>query len=268
MLRNDNPFTLIAGPCVIESLDHCMKMAKAIKEITDKLNIPLIFKSSYDKANRTSLNAFRGVGIDRGCNILHSIKEEINSPEDENPMLVITDVHSVEELKHYGLENSINMLQIPAFLCRQTDLIIAASKTFKTVMVKKGQFLAPGAMKHVVEKFKSTGNNNIILCERGSTFGHGDLVVDYRGIVTMKEFAPVVFDATHSVQQAAGSFTSGNREMVPYLAKAAIAVGVAGIFMEVHDDPDNAPSDGANMVRLDKLEEILIELKAIDEVVK
>ena len=264
-MDNDLPFVFIGGPCVIESEAHAFTMAYDIKAICDKLDIPFIFKSSFDKANRTSIDAYRGPGCAPGCRVLSSIKKRIGVP-------VLTDIHTVEQAYIAANFHHVDVIQIPAMLCRQTDLLIAASRAKAPVMVKKMQSLAPGAMKHVVEKLQASDTEydktDVILCERGSTFGHGDLVVDYRGIVVMKEFAPVVFDATHSVQQAGDGFTSGNRAMVPHLAKAAVAVGVAGIFMECHNDPDNAPSDGANMVKIEDLEGILTQLKAFDVVAK
>ncbi len=259
-IDNDRPFTLIAGPCVIEDIDHTLFMVDAIQQITQKLDIPFIYKSSFDKANRTSIDSNRGPGIVDGMAILSVIADL--------DVTVLTDVHTPD---HCVIAESagISVLQIPAFLCRQTDLLIAAGETGLPINVKKGQFLDPNDMKYVVDKIKSTGNNNVMLCERGTTFGYNKLVNDFTALPIMKEFGPVVFDATHSVQQPGnGGITGGNRLMVPTLARAAAALGVAAIFMEVHEDPECAPSDGANMVRLDKLEEILIELKAIDNVVK
>ena len=250
-------FKLIAGPCVIESEENVMLVAKKIKEITDELDIPFVFKSSFDKANRTSINSFRGPGLEEGLRILNKVKTELN-------LNVTTDIH--EPYQAEEVAKVVDIIQIPAFLCRQTDLLVAAAKTGKTVNVKKAQFLAPWDMKNVVGKIEESGNRDIMLCERGTSFGYNNLVVDMTGLVEMKKFGyPVVFDATHSVQKPGGkgNCTGGNREYVEYLAKAAIAVGADAIFMEVHPDPDNALSDGPNMVKLDELEEILVKLKKV-----
>lgn len=254
-------FKLIAGPCVIESEENVMLVAKKIKEITDKLDIPFVFKSSFDKANRTSINSFRGPGLEEGLRILNKVKTELN-------LKVTTDIHEPYQAKEVA--KVVDIIQIPAFLCRQTDLLVAAAKTGKTVNVKKAQFLAPWDMKNVVGKLEESGNRDIMLCERGTSFGYNNLVVDMTGLVEMKKFGyPVVFDATHSVQKPGGkgNCTGGNREYVQYLAKAAIAVGADAIFMEVHPDPDNALSDGPNMVKLDELEEILVKLKKVYQAV-
>ena len=254
-------FKLIAGPCVIESEENVMLVAKKIKEITDKLDIPFVFKSSFDKANRTSINSFRGPGLEEGLRILNKVKRELN-------LKVTTDIHEPYQAKEVA--KVVDIIQIPAFLCRQTDLLVAAAKTGKTVNVKKAQFLAPWDMKNVVGKLEESGNRDIMLCERGTSFGYNNLVVDMTGLVEMKKFGyPVVFDATHSVQKPGGkgNCTGGNREYVEYLAKAAIAVGADAIFMEVHPDPDNALSDGPNMVKLDELEEILVKLKKVYQAV-
>lgn len=254
-------FKLIAGPCVIESEENVMLVAKKIKEITDKLDIPFVFKSSFDKANRTSINSFRGPGLEEGLRILNKVKTELN-------LKVTTDIH--EPYQAEEVAKVVDIIQIPAFLCRQTDLLVAAAKTGKTVNVKKAQFLAPWDMKNVVGKIEESGNTDIMLCERGTSFGYNNLVVDMTGLVEMKKFGyPVVFDATHSVQKPGGkgNCTGGNREYVEYLAKAAIAVGADAIFMEVHPDPDNALSDGPNMVKLDELEEILVKLKKVYQAV-
>lgn len=254
-------FKLIAGPCVIESEENVMLVAKKIKEITDKLDIPFVFKSSFDKANRTSINSFRGPGLEEGLRILNKVKTELN-------LKVTTDIH--EPYQAEEVAKVVDIIQIPAFLCRQTDLLVAAAKTGKTVNVKKAQFLAPWDMKNVVGKIEESGNREIMLCERGTSFGYNNLVVDMTGLVEMKKFGyPVVFDATHSVQKPGGkgNCTGGNREYVEYLAKAAIAVGADAIFMEVHPDPDNALSDGPNMVKLDELEEILVKLKKVYQAV-
>lgn len=254
-------FKLIAGPCVIESEENVMLVAKKIKEITDKLDIPFVFKSSFDKANRTSINSFRGPGLEEGLRILNKVKTELN-------LNVTTDIH--EPYQAEEVAKVVDIIQIPAFLCRQTDLLVAAAKTGKTVNVKKAQFLAPWDMKNVVGKLEESGNTDIMLCERGTSFGYNNLVVDMTGLVEMKKFGyPVVFDATHSVQKPGGkgNCTGGNREYVEYLAKAAISVGADAIFMEVHPDPDNALSDGPNMVKLDELEEILVKLKKVYQAV-
>lgn len=254
-------FKLIAGPCVIESEENVMLVAKKIKEITDKLDIPFVFKSSFDKANRTSINSFRGPGLEEGLRILNKVKTELN-------LKVTTDIH--EPYQAEEVAKVVDIIQIPAFLCRQTDLLVAAAKTGKTVNVKKAQFLAPWDMKNVVGKLEESGNTDIMLCERGTSFGYNNLVVDMTGLVEMKKFGyPVVFDATHSVQKPGGkgNCTGGNREYVEYLAKAAISVGADAIFMEVHPDPDNALSDGPNMVKLDELEEILVKLKKVYQAV-
>lgn len=261
---NTQDFFIIAGPCQIESQEHAEYIAGAIKEITDGLGIPFIYKSSYDKANRTSLTGKRGIGIDDGVVVLNYIKEKLKVP-------VLTDIHEKEHIAPCK-DAGIDVLQIPAFLCRQTDLLLAAGESGLTINVKKGQFLAPWDMAKVAEKIASTGNRNILLTERGTTFGYNNLVVDMRSLPTMAETGyPVVFDATHSVQQPGGlgNSTGGDRTMVPYLARAAVATGsVSGVFLEVHEDPDRAPSDGPNMVRLDTLKDILEELKEIYGTVK
>ena len=261
---NENKFFLIAGPCQIESDDHAQMLAGSIKEICDGLDIDLIFKSSFDKANRSSVNTKRGLGIDKGLQILNGVKHKFGVP-------ILTDIHETYQANEVAAAG-VDVLQIPAFLCRQTDLLLAAGKTGCAVNVKKGQFLAPYDMKNVAAKISSTGNERIMLCERGYTHGYNNLVVDMRSLPIMASTGyPVVFDATHSVQQPGGMGTvsGGDREMVPYLARAAVATGcVAGVFMEVHEDPDSAPSDGPNMVRLDKLKDILEDLVAIDAIVK
>ncbi len=261
---NDNKIFLIAGPWQIESQTHAEFLAGSIKEICDSLDIDLIYKSSFDKANRSSINTKRGIGIDEGLKILNSIKHEFGVP-------VLTDIHESYQAELCATAG-IDVLQIPAFLCRQTDLLLAAGRTGCAVNVKKGQFLAPHDMKNVAAKIASTGNERIMLCERGYTHGYNNLVVDMRSLPIMASSNyPVVFDATHSVQNPGGmgEKSGGDREMVPYLARAAVATGcVAGVFMETHEDPDNAPSDGPNMVRLDKLKNILEELVTIDGYVK
>lgn len=262
-IANDKPFMLIAGPCVLESRQHAYDMCGKIREITKKLSIPMIYKSSFDKANRTSVAGVRfGVSFEEALRIFKDIKKDFGVP-------VLTDVHTAEQCA--DVADSVDVLQIPAFLCRQTDLLLAAGKTGKAVNVKKGQFLAPWDMKNVAAKIASTGNENIMLCERGASFGYNTLVSDMRSLPIMASTGyPVIFDATHSVQQPGGQGTSsgGDRTMVPVLARAAVAVGVAGVFMETHQDPDNAPSDGPNMVKLQDLEGVLSTMKALDEVVK
>lgn len=259
---NRLPFVLIAGPCQMESRDHAMMMAESLKKMTDKLGIPFIYKTSYDKANRTSLKGRRGLGLEKALPVFEEVKKTFGCP-------VLTDVHS--EAQCAEAAQVVDILQIPAFLCRQTDLLIAAAKTGRVVNVKKGQFLAPWDMKNVAEKVSESGNNNILLTERGASFGYNTLVTDMRSFPIMAQTGyPVIFDATHSVQQPGGQGGSsgGQREFVPTLARAAIAVGVAGVFMETHQDPDNAPSDGPCMVRLQEMEGLLGVLKRFDEVVK
>ncbi|MBI3820111.1 MAG: 3-deoxy-8-phosphooctulonate synthase [Planctomycetes bacterium] len=251
------PFFLIAGPCAIESRAHAMECAQEIVEIAAKRKIPIIYKSSYDKANRTSGKSFRGVGLKNGLAILAEVREKYQIP-------ILTDVHLPEEAAEAG--KTVDVLQIPAFLCRQTDLLTACALTGKCVNIKKGQFLSPAEMKGAVEKVKSSGNVNILLTERGTFFGYGRLVVDFAGLPDLAAHGqPVVFDATHSVQRpgSLGDRTGGDRERVPFLARAAVAAGFHGLFMETHPDPDHAPSDGPNMVRLDALGALLDECVAI-----
>lgn len=261
---NENKFFLIAGPCQIESEDHAQMLAGSIKEICDRLDIDLIYKSSFDKANRSSIETKRGVGIDRGLQILNGVKHKLGVP-------ILTDIHETYQAAEVAAAG-VDVLQIPAFLCRQTDLLLAAGRTGAVINVKKGQFLAPHDMKNVAAKIASTGNERIMLCERGYTHGYNNLVVDMRSLPIMAGTGyPVVFDATHSVQQPGGmgERSGGDRQMVAYLARAAIATGcLASVFMEVHEDPDSAPSDGPNMVRLDKLKSILETLVEIDGIVK
>ena len=248
---SEKRLSLIAGPCVIESEEMVMDIAKRVKEICDRLGIDYCFKASFDKANRTSITSYRGPGIEDGLRILNKVKETYG-------LKVLTDIH--EPWQAEKVAKVVDILQIPAFLCRQTDLLIAAASTGKTVNVKKGQFLSPFDLKPLIAKIESTGNRNIMVCERGTSFGYNNLVVDMTGLVEMQKFGyPVVFDATHSVQKPGGNGTSsgGNREYVEYLAKAAVAVGVDTLFMEVHPNPENALSDGPNMVPLDELESIL-----------
>lgn len=255
-------FQLIAGPCVIESEEMVLSIAEQMKSITDDLKIPYTFKASYDKANRTSINSFRGPGVEEGLRILQKVKDRYNLP-------VCTDIH--ESWQAEMAAQVADILQIPAFLCRQTDLLVAAAKTGKCVNIKKAQFLAPWDMKNCLEKVRQTGNENVMLCERGSSFGYNTLVVDMTGLRVMKEFGvPVIFDATHSVQKPGGNGTStgGNRQYVEYLAKAAISVGVDGLFMETHPDPDHAMSDGPNMVPLSEMKELLSKLIRVYEAVQ
>jgi 2-dehydro-3-deoxyphosphooctonate aldolase (KDO 8-P synthase) len=263
-IGNNLPFVLIAGPCQIESQDHAEATCARLIAITSLLGIPLIYKSSFDKANRSSITTKRGIGIQEGLQILNAIKHQFGVP-------VLTDIHESWQAKECA-EAGIDILQIPAFLCRQTDLLLAAGETGCAINVKKGQFLAPHDMKNVAAKIASTGNERIMLCERGYTHGYNNLVVDMRSLPIMASTGyPVVFDATHSVQQPGGmgERSGGDRTMVPYLARAAIATGcVSTLFMECHEDPDNAPSDGPNMIKLDDLSDILKDLVAIDGIVK
>ncbi len=260
--NNQKSFVLISGPCQIESRDHAMGIAQRLADLADTLNIPFIFKASYDKANRTSVAGARGIGMEKGLEILAEIKQKLGCP-------VLTDVHTSEQCEIAA--KHVDVLQVPAFLSRQTDMLLAAGKTGKPIHVKKGQFLAPWDMANVAKKIASTGNENILLCERGTSFGYNTLVNDMRALPIMAQTGyPVVYDATHSVQQPAGKgdSTGGDRTMVPYLSRAAIAVGVAGIFIEAHEDPDNAPSDGPNMVPLDEMPHLLQSLKQIDNLIK
>lgn len=255
-------FRLIAGPCVIESEEMVLSIAGRMKEITDELGIPYTFKASFDKANRTSIQSFRGLGIEEGLRILQKVKDTFGLP-------VCTDIHEPWQAERAA--QVCDILQIPAFLCRQTDLLVAAAKTGKCVNIKKAQFLAPWDMKNCVEKVRQSGNDNVMLCERGTTFGYNTLIVDMTGLRVMKDMGvPVIFDATHSVQKPGGNGTStgGNRQYVEYLAKAAIAVGVDGLFMETHPDPDKARSDGPNMVPLGEMKELLKKLVRVYEAVQ
>jgi 2-dehydro-3-deoxyphosphooctonate aldolase (KDO 8-P synthase) len=259
---NALPMSFICGPCAMESRDHAMETAQWLKETYGKLGANLIYKSSYDKANRSSLTGARGFGLDNAMAVFQEIKDKLGLP-------VLTDVHTEEACREVG--KVVDVLQIPAFLCRQTDLLIAAAQTGKVVNVKKGQFLAPWDMKHVIAKVTGSGNPNVMITERGASFGYNTLVTDFRGLPAMAEFgAPIVFDATHSVQQPGGRGDSsgGDRTMVKYLARAAAAVGVAAIFMESHPDPDKAPSDGPNMVPFAELEDVLMGIMAHDRVTK
>ncbi|MCB1651389.1 MAG: 3-deoxy-8-phosphooctulonate synthase [Alphaproteobacteria bacterium] len=261
-IANDKPFTLIAGPCQMESRDHAFEMCGALVELTARLGIPFIYKSSFDKANRTSLHGQRGIGLEKALPVFDDLKKEFG-------VSMLTDVHTEEQCA--AVADVIDVLQIPAFLCRQTDLLIAAANTGRVVNVKKGQFLAPWDMKNVAAKIAESGNDNIMLTERGASFGYNTLVSDMRSLPIMAQTGyPVIFDATHSVQQPGGQGTSsgGDRTMVPVLARAAIAVGVAGVFMETHQDPDNAPSDGPNMVKLSDLPNVLETLQRFDKIAK
>lgn len=261
-ISNENPFTLIAGPCQLESKDHAFEMCGALKQLSLRLGIPFIYKTSYDKANRTSLSGKRGVGLDSGLAILAELKKEFGVP-------VLTDVHTQDQCRIAA--EVVDVLQIPAFLCRQTDLLVAAAKTGKIVNIKKGQFLAPWDMKNVANKVSESGNDNILLTERGASFGYNTLVSDMRSLPIMAQTGyPVIYDATHSVQQPGGlgGASGGDRTMVPVLARAAIAVGVAGVFIETHQDPDNAPSDGPNMVKLGELPGVLESLVKLDKIAK
>ena len=261
-ISNKNKICLIAGPCQLETEQHALDMASKIKEITTKYNIGFIYKTSFDKANRTSLKGKRGAGLENSLPVFDKIKKEINVP-------VLTDIHNEEQCSL--VSQHVDVLQIPAFLCRQTDLLIAAAKTNKIINVKKGQFLAPWDMVNVTKKISESGNENILVTERGASFGYNTLVSDMRSIPIMaKNGYPVVFDGTHSVQQPGGlgEKSGGQREFVEYLSRAAVAVGVAAIFLETHQDPDNAPSDGPNMVPLDKLDELINQIVEIDNLVK
>ena len=261
-IANHLPFVLVAGPCQIESRAHALEMAAAIQEMCAASGIPVIYKSSYDKANRTSLNRARGVGMAAGLDILAEVKARTGMP-------VLTDVHGPDQCAPAA--EVVDVLQIPAFLCRQTDLLLAAGETGAAINVKKGQFLAPWDMQHVAAKIASTGNERIILCERGASFGYNTLVSDMRSLPIMAETGyPVMFDATHSVQQPGGQggTSGGQREFAPVLARAALAVGVASVFIETHEDPDHAPSDGPNMIRLREMPALLARLKAFDTLAK
>ncbi|WP_370468275.1 3-deoxy-8-phosphooctulonate synthase [Parvularcula maris] len=262
-IGNHLPFMLFAGPCQMESRDHAMEMATGIKEITDRLGIGFVYKTSFDKANRTSLGSKRGMGLEGALPVFAEIRESLGVP-------VLTDIHEREQCA--PVAEVVDVLQIPAFLSRQTDLLVAAAETGRVVKVKKGQFLAPWDMKNVIAKVTGAGNPNVLITERGASFGYNTLVTDFRGFKTMAEEtgAPIIFDATHSVQQPGGQggTSGGDRQMVPTLSRAAVAAGVAGIFAETHQDPDNAPSDGPNMIPLRWLEAYLSELKEFDAVAK
>ena len=261
-ISNSNPFTLIAGPCQLENEKHALSVAANLKEITQKLNVGFIYKTSFDKANRTSLKGKRGVGLEKSLPVFDKIRKDLGVP-------VLTDIHNIDQCE--AVSKHVDVLQIPAFLCRQTDLLVAAAKTGKIINVKKGQFLAPWDMVNVTKKIEDSGNKNILVTERGASFGYNTLVSDMRSLPIMaKNGYPVVFDATHSVQQPGGmgDKSGGQREFVEYLARAAVAVGVAAVFMETHPDPDNAPSDGPNMVPLSKMSGLLKQLVEIDKLIK
>ena len=261
-ISNNKNICLIAGPCQLESEQHAMDMAGKIKEITTNINMGFIYKTSFDKANRTSLKGIRGAGLDKSLPVFDKIKKDLQVP-------ILTDIHSAEQCSI--VSSHVDVLQIPAFLCRQTDLLVAAAKTNKIINVKKGQFLAPWDMVNVTKKISESGNNNILVTERGASFGYNTLVSDMRSLPIMRKNGyPVIFDATHSVQQPGGlgDKSGGQREFVEYLARAAVAVGVAGVFLETHQDPDNAPSDGPNMIPLNKLENLLNQLSEIDNLIK
>jgi 2-dehydro-3-deoxyphosphooctonate aldolase (KDO 8-P synthase) len=261
-VANDRPFALIAGPCQIESRAHALEVANALRDLSVSVGVPVIYKSSFDKANRTSVSAARGIGMSEGLAVLADVREATGLP-------TLTDVHAPEQCAVAA--QAVDVLQIPAFLCRQTDLLLAAGETGKPINVKKGQFLAPWDMANVASKIASTGNHNILLCERGASFGYNTLVSDFRALPIMARSGyPVVFDATHSVQQPGGQGTSsgGQREFAPVLARAALAVGAAAVFIETHPDPDKAPSDGPNMIALRDMPALIARLKAFDELAK
>lgn len=261
-IGNGQPLALLAGPCVLEGLERCLLIGRTVREITGRLGMPYIFKASFDKANRSSFNGFRGPGLEKGLEMLKVIKEELHVP-------IVTDVHTEEQIG--PVSRVADVIQIPAFLCRQTDLLYAAAQSGCVVNVKKGQFMAPGDMRNVVDKLHEGGCSQILLTERGATFGYNNLVVDMRTFPIMRSFGyPVVFDGTHSVQLpgGAGTCSAGNREFVPNLVRAAVGAGVDALFMEVHDNPEEALCDGPNMVYLDKLEDLLKDAIAIHEVVR
>ncbi|WP_455474565.1 3-deoxy-8-phosphooctulonate synthase [Bartonella sp. B30(2025)] len=262
VFANEAPLSLIAGPCQMESRDHAFEMAGRIKTIADDVGIRFIYKSSYDKANRTSLNAARGIGLEKAIDIFSDLKKEFGCP-------VLTDVHTEEQC--IAVASTVDILQIPAFLCRQTDLLVAAAKTKCVINIKKGQFLAPWDMENVLKKVTQSGNPNVMLCERGTSFGYNRLISDMRSLPVLRSFgAPVIFDATHSVQEPGGygNSSGGQRQFVETLARAAVSVGVAGIFLETHQDPDNAPSDGPNMIKIDNLQRLLETLMEFDSLSK
>jgi len=263
-ISNNNNFILIAGPCVMESESHSLMMAEKIATICQKLNINFVFKSSFDKANRSSINSKRGLDIKQAETIFNKIKSTYNCP-------ILTDVHNESQCEFLSNSDSVDILQIPAFLCRQTDLLISAAKTNKIINVKKGQFLSPYEVPNIFKKIESAGNHNIMITERGTSFGYNNLINDFKSLDIMKSYLyPIIFDATHSVQEPGGmgEKSGGKREFVSTLAKAAVAVGVAGIFIETHNDPDNAPSDGPNMLQIENLESLISKLIELDTVSK
>ena len=261
-IGNDKPMTFLAGPCAMESREHALEVAGMLKEIAGRVGVNLIYKSSYDKANRTSIHSARGIGLEKAMEVFDEIRSTLGMP-------CVTDVHTAEQCAVVG--EHVDVLQIPAFLCRQTDLLVAAAKTGKVINVKKGQFLAPWDMKNVLNKVVEAGNGNVMACERGASFGYNTLVTDFRGLPIMKDFgSPVVFDATHSVQQPGGQggTSGGQREFVPHLARAAASIGVAAIFMETHPDPMSAPSDGPNMIPTGEFEALLEDIMKFDRLSK
>ncbi|MBT4921583.1 MAG: 3-deoxy-8-phosphooctulonate synthase [Rickettsiales bacterium] len=263
-ISNQDKFTFISGPCQLESRDHAMMMAENLVNITQKLGIPYIFKASYDKANRSSMSGKRGIGLEQSIPIFEEVKKTFNCP-------VLTDIHNEEQARIIGASPGVDIMQIPAFLCRQTDLLEAAAKTPKIINIKKGQFLAPWDMQNVANKVLHFGNKNVMLTERGATFGYNNLVTDLRSLKIMVDTGfPVIFDATHSVQQPGGlgGSSGGQREFIETLARGSIATGIAGIFAESHQDPDNAPSDGPCMLRLDTVEDFLTKIQKIDNLIK
>ena len=263
-ISNDSPFILIAGPCVIENENHSMMIAEELYKICNEVGIKLIFKSSFDKANRSSINSDRGIKLDDALKIFEKIKNDFNLP-------ILSDIHNEDQCNQLSQDSIIDILQIPAFLCRQTDLLLAAGRTKKIINVKKGQFLSPSDVKNIFVKIETTNNKNIMITERGTSFGYNTLVNDFKGLDIMKKYEyPIIFDATHSVQQPGGmgSRSGGQREHIPSLCKAAISIGVAGLFLETHNDPDNAPSDGPNMINIKDLKNLLIQLKQFDAIAK
>ena len=263
-ISNNSPFVLIAGPCVIENESHSLMIAERLHKICDDVGINLIFKSSFDKANRSSINSDRGIKLDEALKIFEKIKTNLNLP-------ILTDVHNEDQCNQLNQDSIIDILQIPAFLCRQTDLLLAAGNTNKIINVKKGQFLSPNDVKNIFTKIETTNNKNIMITERGTSFGYNTLVNDFKGLDIMKRYEyPVIFDATHSVQQPGGlgDKSGGQREHISSLCKAAISIGVAGLFLETHNDPDNAPSDGPNMINIKDLKNLLVQLKKFDDIAK
>ena len=263
-ISNNNQFILIAGPCVIESEHHSLMMAEKITKICQKLKVKFIYKSSFDKANRSSINSKRGISINEADKIFKKIKSSFNCP-------ILTDVHNEAQCEFFAKSDNVDVLQIPAFLCRQTDLLLSAARTNKIINIKKGQFLSPNEVPNIFKKIESEGNNKIMITERGTSFGYNNLINDFKALDVMKSFSyPVIFDATHSVQEpgALGEKSGGKREFVTTLSKAAAAVGVAGIFIETHNDPDSAPSDGPNMLHLENLEKLISKLILFDNISK